>query len=213
MRLDIDRRESIRPADSFEDSVREHCDCLLRSPQLDASARSRAFLRFVVDETLDGRGDQLNQAAIATAVFGRGRDFDAVLDPIVRVQAGRLRRALERYYRLPGQMHPVSIELPKGSYTPVFRIKEAGAPAEAAVEFAAPGYADSSGFWREVMLASALGHLGRLNEARASLEESLKVKPDFRTRGAMLIDHCIEPPELRTMIVEGLAKAGLTLPE
>ena len=58
--------------------------------------------------------------AIAVTVFGRGADFDAVLDPIVRVQAGRLRRSLERYYLLGGADGPLRIEMPKGGYTPVF---------------------------------------------------------------------------------------------
>ena len=50
----------------------------------------------------------------------RKPDFDAVIDPIVRVQAGRLRRSLERYYLLSGDTDAIRIELPKGSYAPVF---------------------------------------------------------------------------------------------
>jgi tetratricopeptide (TPR) repeat protein len=101
-------------------AVREHLDELLRSANFDASSRSREFLLYVVDETLAGRGAHLNQTSIARAVFGRRDDFDAVLDPIVRVQAGRLRRSLERYYLLSGKSEPCRIELPKGSYAPVF---------------------------------------------------------------------------------------------
>lgn len=104
----------------FDLAVREHCEHLFRSPEFDASERSRKFLRFVVDETLDGRGDCLTQASIATAVFGRDSSFDAVMDPIVRVQAGRLRRSLERYYLLTRHSSPFQIELPKGRYAPVF---------------------------------------------------------------------------------------------
>src|SRR5262249_51171699 len=65
--------------------------------------------------------EALTQAAIATTVFGRKEDFDALLDPIVRIQAGRLRRSLERYYLLSGKQDPVRIELPRGTYVPVFR--------------------------------------------------------------------------------------------
>jgi adenylate cyclase len=100
--------------------VRSHLDCVLRSPHFDGSTRSREFLRYVVDEVLAGRAAYLKQAAIAVEVFGRKPDFDAVIDPIVRVQAGRLRRSLERYYLLSGESKPFRIELPKGSYAPVF---------------------------------------------------------------------------------------------
>jgi adenylate cyclase len=105
---------------SFEYTVREHLERLLHSSQFDASARSREFLRFVVDEALAGRGERLNQGLIAVTVFGRKDDFDAILDPIVRVQAGRLRRSLERYYLLTGDSESIHIELPKGGYAPVF---------------------------------------------------------------------------------------------
>src|SRR4051812_7150177 len=87
-----------------ERAVREHLERLLGSSHFDAAARSRKFLCFVVEEVLAGRGAKLCQAAVATAVFGREGDFDAVLDPIVRVQAGRLRRSLERYYLLTGNI-------------------------------------------------------------------------------------------------------------
>jgi adenylate cyclase len=109
-----------QPPDTFVADVREHLDRVLRSPHFDGSARSREFLRYVVDEVLAGRAAYLKQAAIAVEVFGRKPDFDAVIDPIVRVQAGRLRRSLERYYLLCGDADFIRIELPKGSYAPVF---------------------------------------------------------------------------------------------
>lgn len=104
----------------LEASVRQHLDRLLHSPQFDASARSREFLCFVVEQALSGHHEQLNQTAIAMSVFGRKADFDGILDPVVRVQAGRLRRSLERYYLLTNDTVPVSIALPRGSYAPAF---------------------------------------------------------------------------------------------
>src|SRR5262245_55602284 len=106
--------------DSFVREVRAHLEHLLLSPHFDGSTRSREFLRYVVDEVLAGRASYLKQATIAVEVFGRRPDFDAVIDPIVRVQAGRLRRSLERYYLLCSDRDPIRIELPKGSYAPVF---------------------------------------------------------------------------------------------
>jgi len=101
-------------------AVRAHLERVLHSPHFDASTRSREFLQYVVEEVLAGRVAYLKQAAIAVEVFGRKPDFDAVIDPIVRVQAGRLRRSLERYYLLSGDTDAIRIELPKGSYAPVF---------------------------------------------------------------------------------------------
>ena len=93
---------------------------VLASPEFDASPRCRALLRFVVAEALASRGKGLSPMVIALAVFGRGADHDAAADPIVRLQAGRLRRSLERYYRLGGHLDPVRIALPRGGYAPVF---------------------------------------------------------------------------------------------
>lgn len=114
------RADPVRFSESFIRDVRAHLDTLLRSPHFDGSARSREFLHYVVEEVLAGRAGYLKQAAIAVEVFGRKPDFDAVIDPIVRVQAGRLRRSLERYYLLAGDRDGLRIELPKGSYAPVF---------------------------------------------------------------------------------------------
>ena len=101
---------------------------ILSSADFDASPRSRAFLSFVVEETLHGRQEELTQSVIATRVFGRRADFDPTVDPIVRIQAGRLRRSLERYYLLSGAPDPVRIELPRGSYVPVARWGPKGEP-------------------------------------------------------------------------------------
>lgn len=101
-------------------AVRNHLENVLRSKDFDGSIRSRQFLRFVVEESLAGRRKNISQITIAMQVFGRSPDFDAMLDPIVRVQAGRLRRSLERYYLLTGDDRGVCIQLPKGCYAPVF---------------------------------------------------------------------------------------------
>jgi len=107
-------------SDSLVQRVHAHLDRVLHSAHFDGSTRSREFLRYVVEEVLAGRAVYLKQAAIAVEVFGRKPDFDAVIDPIVRVQAGRLRRSLERYYLLSGDLDSIRIELPKGSYAPMF---------------------------------------------------------------------------------------------
>ena len=102
-------------------AVLEQLERILASEDFDASPRSRDFVRFIVEETLAGRADALTQSAIATRVFERREDFDPTVDPIVRIQAGRLRRSLERYYLLSGGKDAVRIELPRGAYVPVAR--------------------------------------------------------------------------------------------
>jgi len=93
----------------------------------------------VVEEALAGRGQRLKGYTIAVEVFGRGPDFDANLDPIVRMQAGRLRLALERYYLVAGGNDPIVIDVPKGGYVPCFTRNErpaaaSGPPAESVFE-------------------------------------------------------------------------------
>ncbi|WP_097142473.1 hypothetical protein [Rhizobium subbaraonis] len=102
-------------------SVRNALARILQSPDFDATPRSRRFLTYIVEETLGGRAERIKAFSIATDVFGRGADFDAHSDPIVRLEAGRLRRALEQYYQRAGSEDPVVISIPKGAYVPVFQ--------------------------------------------------------------------------------------------
>src|SRR5918999_218309 len=93
---------------------------LLQSRTLQNSESLKAFLRFVVEKTLEDQGAQLKEYTIATEVFGRNSDYDPRIDSVVRVQAGRLRTKLQEYYTTEGKGDPVVIDLPKGHYHPVF---------------------------------------------------------------------------------------------
>lgn len=95
---------------------------ILGSRSFQVSERRRNFLHYVVDEALAGRGGRLKAYSIGMAVFQRGPDFDPQNDPIVRIEAGRLRAALERYYAGEGAADPVRIELPRGGYVPRFTV-------------------------------------------------------------------------------------------
>jgi adenylate cyclase len=101
--------------------IRQQLEKILASPQLVNSPNLCNFLRFIVEKTLDGEAADIKGYTVATQVLGRKADFDPNLDPIVRIQAGRLRRALEQYYRTQGQGAAVVIDVPRGSYVPVFR--------------------------------------------------------------------------------------------
>lgn len=85
------------------------------------SGQLHRLLRFLVEETLAGRGDRLKEYVVGVEVFGRPASFDPHLDSLVRVEAHRLRGALDTYYRTEGFDDPVVVEVPKGGYHPVFR--------------------------------------------------------------------------------------------
>jgi adenylate cyclase len=103
--------------------IRAQLEQVLASRAFDASRRNRAFLQFVVEEALAGRADRIKAYTIGTRVLQRDAAFDPQSDPIVRIEAGRLRRSLERYYLIAGQDDPVRIDLPKGNYVPSFRLQ------------------------------------------------------------------------------------------
>ncbi|WP_155303810.1 hypothetical protein [Desulfosarcina widdelii] len=94
---------------------------ILDSPEFKATDAQRAFLQYVVEKTLAGHADAIKGYTVATEVFGRHEDFDQATDPIVSIQANKLRRALERYYLVAGQNDPIRIDIPKGSYVPTFQ--------------------------------------------------------------------------------------------
>ena len=105
------------------EAIRAQLERILASPHFTGTDRSRRFLRFVVEEALAGRSERLKEYTLAIEVFDRDDSFDPSTNPGVRVEASRLRRRLEHYYLTLGREDPVLIELPRGTYVPVFRPK------------------------------------------------------------------------------------------
>jgi tetratricopeptide (TPR) repeat protein len=102
------------------DEIRAALARILDSRAFRASPQLTAFLRFVVEAELAGARDRIKGYTIAVEALGRSEEFDPQTDPIVRVEAARLRRALERYYAEADPAEQVVIDLPRGSYAPVF---------------------------------------------------------------------------------------------
>jgi TolB-like protein/tetratricopeptide (TPR) repeat protein len=102
---------------------------MLDNASFRASPRRRDMLQFIVDETLAGRFDRLKGVTVAMAVFGRDETFDQQSDPIVRLEALRLRGDLDSYYVDAGSKDPVRITIPKGAYVPHFAWQNEEAPA------------------------------------------------------------------------------------
>ena len=112
------RSECSGPSD---EEVRRELSTLLGRAEFHASERNRRFLSYIVEETLQGRADRIKAYSIAIATFDRSDDFDPLTDPIVRIEASRLRRSLEHYYLTSGKSDPIRIDMPKGSYVATFR--------------------------------------------------------------------------------------------
>ncbi|MFG1463939.1 hypothetical protein V5F77_13675 [Xanthobacter sp. DSM 24535] len=102
------------------DKARAALARVLASDEFVSSPRLADFLRFVVEATLGGRADAIKGYTIAVEALGRPTSFDPQTDPIVRVEATRLRRALERYYTSAGPDETLEIVIPKGVYVPRF---------------------------------------------------------------------------------------------
>jgi len=103
------------------DEVRAQLEKILSSPQFSQSGRLSRFLRFVVEAAQTGQADSVKEYLIGVEVFDRGKDFDPRIDPIVRVQAAKLRSKLMEYYAHSGAQDPIVISMPKGSYATEIR--------------------------------------------------------------------------------------------
>jgi len=103
---------------------------ILESPPFRGSARRKEFLSYVVRHSLDGSHELLKERTIGTEVFHRDADYATGEDPVVRVQAGEVRRRLEQYYYTAAPDLPVRIEIPLGSYHPEFHWNAHTLPAE-----------------------------------------------------------------------------------
>ena len=112
-------------SESDQKAIREQLVRILNSGPFHQSQRRQRFLEYIVNEALAGRGERLKGYNIALAVFDRPETFDPNIDPIVRIEAARLRDRLREYYEADGQGDPIRIELPKGTYTPHIEFRQA----------------------------------------------------------------------------------------
>ncbi|TXH37895.1 MAG: hypothetical protein E6Q98_06130 [Rhodospirillaceae bacterium] len=124
----VETKDSSAPPTPSSAEIRQYLGTLLRQGTFQTSERNRRFLSYVVEETLEGRADRIKAYNIALAAFDRTEDFDPMTDPIVRIEASRLRRSLEHYYLTDGQADCIRIAIPKGSYAATFGYKEGAIP-------------------------------------------------------------------------------------
>ena len=106
--------------DAERDAVREQLDRLLASHLFSNSKRYPCLLKYIVEETLAGRGSLLKERTLGVEVFGREPGYDTNLDPVVRTSAARVRQRAAQYYQEENRESEIRIELLPGSYVPLF---------------------------------------------------------------------------------------------
>jgi TolB-like protein len=110
-------------SDADQTAVRDELERIMGSGPFVHSRRRQRFLNYIVSESLAGHAERLKAYTIAIEVFDRSDAFDSNVDPVVRIEAARLRDRLREYYEGEGHSDPIRIELPKGCYAPVFQFQ------------------------------------------------------------------------------------------
>ncbi|MBY3568967.1 tetratricopeptide repeat protein [Rhizobium laguerreae] len=119
-----------------ESEARIEAERLLADPRLHVSERHKAFLRYIVDAFFEGRSGSVKAYSIAIDVFNRPTSFDPSSDPIVRIEATRLRESLQSYYKEIGGEPGARLDIPRGRYVPIFVERDQSpCPEEDALEF------------------------------------------------------------------------------
>src|SRR4249920_4017707 len=115
-------------SESDQEAIRQQLDRILKSGPFHQSHRRQRFLEYLVNETLAGRSERLKGYNVALEVFDRPETFDPITDPLVRIEAARLREKLREYYGTDGQSDAIHIDLPKGTYTPQIEFRQEPSP-------------------------------------------------------------------------------------
>lgn len=172
--------------------VREQLDRLLTHPLFANSKRYPALLAHVVEQTLTGNTDELKERSIGIAVFGRSPSYDANADPVVRITAGEVRKRLSQYYYDAAHASELVIELPVGSYVPVFHPHEpepAAEPVAVAPDQARPKAEPERPHWLRWLLVGALV----LVAGAAGVEVGRQYQPPVPVQAPSNIDRFWEP--------------------
>lgn len=123
------------------DDVKRQLQRILDHPSFRQANRISQMLRFVVEETLAGRGAELKQYTVAVRGLGLPAQFDPQDNALIRIHARRLRQMLEHYYQEAGRADPVRITLDRGGYVPLLRWNTTLSDSAAPAADGAPGQA------------------------------------------------------------------------
>jgi len=115
-------RLRLRWSEDESKAVREQLERILANPLFCNSKRYPNMLRYIVEQTLQGKTSHLKERTLGVEVFGRKTYYDTNLDPVVRTTAGEIRKRIAQYYHEPGRENEIRIDLPMGSYVPEIRM-------------------------------------------------------------------------------------------
>ena len=187
------------------EAVLRELDKILASRFFRSAGRSRQFLQYVVQNKIEGHSELLKERTIGTEVFERPADYSTGDDPVVRVQAGEVRRRLEQYYQSTPGGAPVLIGLPVGSYAPTFQWPADEAPSaatapvavaaetlplQASKRLARPGTIMAMGVVLVFAAVTGIVHLQRTIHKKSVMEQFWS--PVFATQQPVLI--CLAKP-------------------
>src|SRR5262245_50629240 len=151
------------------EEIRRALDRILNSRHFSQAPKKRKFVQLICDYHLAGRAKEINEHLIGLEVYERSDRYSPAEDPVVRVAAHDVRKRLEQYYLHEGRNDEVRLEIPIGSYEPVFKVASdapaeiethpAGAHALAAIQDRSPQPAQLEYEGRRVRLTWAIGAL------------------------------------------------------
>jgi hypothetical protein len=169
-------------------AIREQLQRILVSPVFLHSERLRRFLTHCVEAELSGRVDDLKEYTIGVVAFDRPKHYNPAEDPIVRVEARRLRKKLDEYYQTVGSADPVVIDVPKGGYLPVFTKRRWETPSRRVIVFGGVGAMAlgciAAGFWWSREHRAALPELAL---TRLTSDRGLTTDPALSADGSQLV--------------------------
>src|ERR1700732_4023154 len=119
-----DTNNTTPSAEISVESIRAALDKILASPGFANADRISRFLRYTVEETLNGQTDKLKESLLGIDVFGRKPSYDPRVDAVVRTEAVKLRARLREYYESEGREDEIIIDLPKGGCLWAFRARD-----------------------------------------------------------------------------------------
>lgn len=144
-----------KASDIGAEDVHQSLEKILASKHFVNAHKKKKFLRIICDFYLQGRAHELNEYILGYDVFGRDSSYNPSADPIVRVFAHEIRKKLEIYYRGEGANDPIHLEIPAGSYQPVFTRylpEPVAAFAESGLQEESKAVAESAGQYRSPLV-------------------------------------------------------------
>jgi len=170
----------------FPDEVQAELQKILLSQTFTHSERLRRFLRYCIEQAIAGRPENLREYVIGLEVFDRRGDYNPANDPIVRVEARRLRGKLRDYYQNEGRLDPLIIDVPKGSYLPTFQPRFHSARTRRMLPFTAAALAGSTALFAVIWWIGRTERAPRLTLSRLTFDSGLTTDAAISSDGKLL---------------------------